>query len=241
MRVAPGWKKEPYPLRGKTHGQNSIPPGENSVRCWPEINTTNYTSLLPLERQRPKVGAITGQNNNNLFLVKQDERGLASSRRELEDEVNTEYDEGTPSFPPMETRCIIPIAPKIRKALVPPRFTYLPKQRQMGKRNPCDDRKRLGYRPRPSFHLAGRQILVFSYPTPWAVSVAGYFPCPGSGKRFRPDGEPRRRDQHPETRCSHMSGIPSPFISRPTDIREWAVSICSRPRKTVQGSGMSRT
>ena len=32
-----------------------------------------------------------------------------------------------------------------------------------------------------------------------------------------------------------MSGIPSPFISRPTDIREWAASICSRPRKTVQG------
>ena len=42
--------------------------------------------------------AITGQRNNDLFLVKQDENGDWLAPAELEDEVNTEFDEGTPSF-----------------------------------------------------------------------------------------------------------------------------------------------
>ena len=42
--------------------------------------------------------AITGQRNNDLFLVKQDENGAWLPPVELEDEVNTEFDEGTPSF-----------------------------------------------------------------------------------------------------------------------------------------------
>lgn len=41
---------------------------------------------------------ITGQRNNDLFLVKQDENGAWLAPVELEDEVNTEFDEGTPSF-----------------------------------------------------------------------------------------------------------------------------------------------
>ena len=42
--------------------------------------------------------AITGQRNNDFFLVKQDENGAWLPPLELEDEVNTEFDEGTPSF-----------------------------------------------------------------------------------------------------------------------------------------------
>lgn len=42
--------------------------------------------------------AITGQRNNDFFLVKQDENGAWQVPIELEDEVNTEFDEGTPSF-----------------------------------------------------------------------------------------------------------------------------------------------
>lgn len=42
--------------------------------------------------------AITGQRNNDFFLVKQDENGAWLAPVELEDEVNTEFDEGTPSF-----------------------------------------------------------------------------------------------------------------------------------------------
>lgn len=42
--------------------------------------------------------AITGQRNNDFYLVKQDENGAWLAPVELEDEVNTEFDEGTPSF-----------------------------------------------------------------------------------------------------------------------------------------------
>ena len=42
--------------------------------------------------------AITGQRNNDLFLVKQDEYGAWLPPAEHEDEVNTEFDEGTLSF-----------------------------------------------------------------------------------------------------------------------------------------------
>lgn len=42
--------------------------------------------------------AITGLRNNDFFLVKQDEKGAWLAPIELEDEVNTEFDEGTSSF-----------------------------------------------------------------------------------------------------------------------------------------------
>ena len=42
--------------------------------------------------------ASTIQRNNDFFLVKQDETGAWQAPVELEDEVNTEFDEGTPSF-----------------------------------------------------------------------------------------------------------------------------------------------
>lgn len=47
-----------------------------------------------------KISAITGQNTNNLFVVKQDENGNWLKPEELEDPVNTEFDEGTPTFTP---------------------------------------------------------------------------------------------------------------------------------------------
>ena len=60
--LAPGWKKNP--TRYEVRRINSIPAGENSVRCWPEINTTNYTSLLPARKTKtqklaPSPGKIT--------------------------------------------------------------------------------------------------------------------------------------------------------------------------------------
>lgn len=42
--------------------------------------------------------AITGVRNNDFYLIKQDEQGQWLAPVELEDEVNTEFDEGTPSF-----------------------------------------------------------------------------------------------------------------------------------------------
>jgi peptidoglycan-associated lipoprotein len=45
-----------------------------------------------------KISAITGLSNNNFFLAKQDENGNWLPPVEIEDEVNTEFDEGAPSF-----------------------------------------------------------------------------------------------------------------------------------------------
>lgn len=45
-----------------------------------------------------KISAITGLNNNNFFVVKQNEKGEWLNPEELDDPVNTEFDEGTPSF-----------------------------------------------------------------------------------------------------------------------------------------------
>lgn len=45
-----------------------------------------------------KISAITGLNNNNFFVVKKDEKGEWLAPEELTDPVNTEFDEGTPSF-----------------------------------------------------------------------------------------------------------------------------------------------
>ena len=45
-----------------------------------------------------KVNAITGQLNNNFFLARQDENGNWLAPEEIEDGVNTEFDEGAPSF-----------------------------------------------------------------------------------------------------------------------------------------------
>ena len=164
--LAPGWKKNPTRYEVRRMDKFNSRRGEFSPMLAGDKYDQLYFASSRSKDKDAKVSAITGQNNNNLFLVKQDEKGAWLAPVELEDEVNTEY----------------------------------PKQRQMGKRNPCDDRKRLGYRPRPSFHLAGRQMLVFRIRRRGRFRWQGYFPCPGSGKRFRPDGEPRRRDQHPGRR-----------------------------------------
>lgn len=57
-----------------------------------------YFASSRTKNKEAKLNAITGQYNNNFFQVKQDEKGNWLSPVELEDEVNTDFDEGTPSF-----------------------------------------------------------------------------------------------------------------------------------------------
>ncbi len=70
----------------------------------PMLYGTTYDQLLFASSRSKdkdaKISAITGLNNNNFFLVKQDERGEWMAPEELADAVNTEFDEGTPSFSP---------------------------------------------------------------------------------------------------------------------------------------------
>ncbi len=98
--LAPGWKKNPIRYEVRRMDKFNSRRGEFSPMLAGDKYDQLYFASSRSKDKDAKVSAITGQNNNNLFLVKQDEKGAWLAPVELEDEVNTEYDEGTPSFSP---------------------------------------------------------------------------------------------------------------------------------------------
>ncbi|MDR0750350.1 MAG: OmpA family protein [Tannerellaceae bacterium] len=96
--MAPVWRQNPTRYQVKRMDKFNSRRSEFS----PMLSGNNYDQLyFASSRTKDKdaaVNPITGLNNNNLFLVKQDENGNWLSPEELADEVNTEFDEGTPSF-----------------------------------------------------------------------------------------------------------------------------------------------
>lgn len=98
--LAPGWKKNPTRYEVRRMDKFNSRRGEFSPMLAGDKYDQLYFASSRSKDKDVKVSAITGQNNNNLFLVKQDEKGAWLAPVELEDEVNTEYDEGTPSFSP---------------------------------------------------------------------------------------------------------------------------------------------
>mgnify|MGYP000867132527 FL=1 len=98
--LAPGWKKNPTRYEVRRMDKFNSRRGEFSPMLAGDKYNQLYFASSRSKDKDAKVSAITGQNNNNLFLVKQDEKGAWLAPVELEDEVNTEYDEGTPSFSP---------------------------------------------------------------------------------------------------------------------------------------------
>ncbi len=98
--LAPGWKKNPTRYEVRRMDKFNSRRGEFSPMLAGDKYDQLYFASSRSKDNDAKVSAITGQNNNNLFLVKQDEKGAWLAPVELEDEVNTEYDEGTPSFSP---------------------------------------------------------------------------------------------------------------------------------------------
>ena len=98
--LAPGWKKNPTRYEVRRMDKFNSRRGEFSPMLAGDKYDQLYFASSRTKDKDAKVSAITGQNNNNLFLVKQDEKGAWLAPVELEDEVNTEYDEGTPSFSP---------------------------------------------------------------------------------------------------------------------------------------------
>ena len=98
--LAPGWKKNPTRYEVRRMDKFNSRRGEFSPMLAGDKYDQLYFASSRSKDKDAKVSAITGQNNNNLFLVKQDEKGVWLAPVELEDEVNTEYDEGTPSFSP---------------------------------------------------------------------------------------------------------------------------------------------
>lgn len=98
--LAPGWKKNPTRYEVRRMDKFNSRRGEFSPMLAGDKYDQLYFASSRSKDKDAKVSAITGQNNNDLFLVKQDEKGAWLAPVELEDEVNTEYDEGTPSFSP---------------------------------------------------------------------------------------------------------------------------------------------
>ena len=98
--LAPGWKENPTRYEVKRMDKFNSRRGEFGPMLTGENYDQLYFASSRSKGKDEKVSAITGQNNNNLYLVKQNEKGEWLAPEELEDEVNTEYDEGTPSFSP---------------------------------------------------------------------------------------------------------------------------------------------
>ena len=101
--LAPQWKQNPSRYIIKRMEKFNSRRGDFS----PMLYGDKYDQLYFTSSRTPKgankdkdetVSAITGIRNNDFFLVKQDEQGNWLAPVELEDEVNTEFDEGTPSF-----------------------------------------------------------------------------------------------------------------------------------------------
>lgn len=96
--LAPEWKKNPTRYEVKRMEKFNSRRGEFSPMLTGEKYDQLYFASSRTKDKDAKLNAITGQYNNNFFCVKQDERGNWLAPEELEDEVNTEFDEGTPSF-----------------------------------------------------------------------------------------------------------------------------------------------
>ena len=101
--LAPQWKQNPSRYIVKRMEKFNSRRGE----FCPMLYGDKYDQLYFTSSRTPKgankdkdetISAITGQRNNDFVLVKQDEQGNWLAPVELEDEVNTEFDEGTPSF-----------------------------------------------------------------------------------------------------------------------------------------------
>ena len=96
--LAQVWKKNPTRYEVRRMDKFNSRRGEFSPMLTGDKYDQLYFASSRSKDKEAKVSAITGQNNNNLFVVKQDEKGAWLAPEELEDEVNTEFDEGTPSF-----------------------------------------------------------------------------------------------------------------------------------------------
>ncbi|WP_293711527.1 OmpA family protein [uncultured Parabacteroides sp.] len=101
--LAPQWRQNPTRYTVKRMEKFNSRRGEFCPMLFGEAYDQLYftSSRTPKGAGKDKeetVSAITGIRNNDFFLVKKDEQGNWLAPIELEDEVNTEFDEGTPSF-----------------------------------------------------------------------------------------------------------------------------------------------
>ncbi len=96
--VAADWKKNPTRYTVKRMDKFNSRRGEFS----PMLAGDNYSQLYfassRTKDKDAKISAITGQNTNDFYVVTQNENGDWLNPVLVEGAVNTEFDEGTPSF-----------------------------------------------------------------------------------------------------------------------------------------------
>jgi peptidoglycan-associated lipoprotein len=96
--LAADWKKNPSRHIVKKMDKMNSREGEFS----PALYGTDYDQLYITSSRKEATGdeksAITGVKNNDFFLVKQDEKKQWQKPEVIESGINTEFDEGSPSF-----------------------------------------------------------------------------------------------------------------------------------------------
>ena len=86
------WKKNPTRYVVKRMDKFNSRRGEFSpMLLGPDYDQLYFASSRSKDKDQ-KISAITGQNNNNFYVIKKDEQGNWLQPEELEDEVNTEFD-----------------------------------------------------------------------------------------------------------------------------------------------------
>ncbi len=92
------WKKNPTKYIVKRMDKFNSRRSEFSPMLYGDKYDQLFFASSRTKDKEAKISAITGLNNNNFFVVKKDEKGEWLAPEELTDPVNTEFDEGTPSF-----------------------------------------------------------------------------------------------------------------------------------------------
>ncbi|MDR0429183.1 MAG: OmpA family protein [Tannerellaceae bacterium] len=97
-KQAPHWKQTPTRYHVQRMDKFNSRRAEFSPMLYGDTYDQLYFSSTRTRDKETKINPITGQANNDLFLVRQDDNGNWLAPEQIEDPVNTKNDEGTPSF-----------------------------------------------------------------------------------------------------------------------------------------------
>jgi peptidoglycan-associated lipoprotein len=92
------WKQNPSRYEVKRMDKFNSKYSEFCPMLYGEKSDQLYFASSRKKGKEVKINGITGLSNNNFYLAKQDEKGIWQAPVEVEDEVNTEFDEGVPTF-----------------------------------------------------------------------------------------------------------------------------------------------
>lgn len=96
--VAADWKKNPTRYTVKRMDKFNSRRGEFSPMLTGDTYNQLYFASSRTKDKDAQISAITGQNTNDFYVVTQNENGAWVNPILVEGAVNTEFDEGTPSF-----------------------------------------------------------------------------------------------------------------------------------------------